>query len=94
MNKIVKVISSSIIKGATIIKILGSGKKDIQEKNQISHFGVDSCPIKDVIAVYSPTSEIGKEVIIGYINRNQISDPGETEYFQQTLKEKNRSHFI
>ena len=81
MNKIVKVISTIITGGATMIKFLGSGKNDVQEKNQISPFGVDSNPIKDLIAVYSPTSEIGNEVIIGYIQRSQIADPGEIRIF-------------
>lgn len=81
MNKIVKVISSIITESATMIKFLGVGKNDVQEKHQISPFGVDSNPIKDMIAVYSPTSEIGNEVIIGYIQRSQIADPGEIRIF-------------
>lgn len=59
------------------IKFLGSGKSDVQEKNQIAPFGIDSNPIKDMIAIYMPTSEIGREVVVGYINKNQIADIGE-----------------
>lgn len=81
MNKIVKVISSIITEGRIKVKFLGSGKKDIQEKDQVSPFGIDSSPIKDMIAVYSVTSEIGNEVIVGYIQKNQISDIGETRLF-------------
>ena len=48
MNKIVKVISTIISEGSTKIKFLGSGKNDIQEKNQVSSYGIDSNPIKDM----------------------------------------------
>lgn len=57
------------------------GTDDVQEKNEVSPFGVDSNPIKDMIAIYAPTSEIGSEVIIGYINKNQIADIGEMRIF-------------
>lgn len=44
-------------------------------------FGVDSSPIKNMTAIYSDTSNNSESVIIGYINKNQISDPGETRLF-------------
>lgn len=51
----------------------------------ISDFGDDSSPLKDMIAIYANTSEVGDSVIIGYINENQIAQAGEKRIF--SLKE-------
>jgi len=40
-------------------------------------YGVDSNPIADMIAVYSPTLQKGRAVIVGYINKNQLAAVGE-----------------
>ena len=80
--KIVKVISTKINSGASrLIKVLRMGKADIQEVLQSSSYGIDSSPIKDMRALYSETSVKGENVIIGYINKNQIADVGETRVF-------------
>jgi hypothetical protein len=54
---------------------------DVQTSFQASPYGVDSNPIKDMIAVYTATQEKGKTVIVGYINTNQIADVGENRIF-------------
>ena len=78
----VKIIETSIDSiGRRLPKFLRLGKSDVQECFQVSSFGDDSNPIKDMVAVYGQTSEIGKNVIIGYINKNQISEPGEKRIF-------------
>lgn len=80
---IVKVISTSIenLKSRILIKFLRLGNSDIQERYQLAPSGFDSNPIKDMIAVYSETSEKGKAVIIGYINPDQITQPGESRMY-------------
>ena len=78
----VKIIETSIDSiGRRLPKFLRLGKSDIQECFEVSSFGDDSNPIKDMVAVYAQTSEIGKNVIIGYINKNQISAPGEKRIY-------------
>lgn len=57
----------------------------VKTADLVSDFGDDSSPLKDMIAIYSDTSETGESVIIGYLNKNQISNPGEKRIF--SLKE-------
>ena len=81
MVKVSKIISSTIKSGRRILKILGLGKEDIQTSYESMPFGVDSVPIKDLIAIQMETSERGKTVIVGYINKNQIADVGELRLY-------------
>lgn len=82
MNNFVKVISTEIdtIK-RRVVKILRFGKSDVQTALECGHYGIDSNPIKDMVAVYAPTEEKGKVAIIGYINKNQKALPGEFRMF-------------
>lgn len=63
------------------VKILRLGKSDVQDVLEISPYGTDTNPIKDMVAVYSPTSEKGKSIIIGYINKDRLAAPGEVRHF-------------
>lgn len=82
MINLVKVLDSSIdLLNRRLVKVLRLGKSDIQTPFSVSSYGVDSNPIKDMIAVYSDTGEKGKTVIIGYINKNQLADKGELRLF-------------
>lgn len=64
-----------------IVKFLRYGLKDVQTSVQVAPYGVDSNPVKDMIAIYGPTSEKGQTVIIGYINKNQLAGIGEFRTF-------------
>lgn len=79
--QLVKIISSEIKSLKRTIKALRFGKNDVQNTIEAMPYGIDSAPIKDMVAVYSETSERGKAVIIGYINKNQIAEPGEFRTF-------------
>ena len=82
MNKIVKVISSKTDdQDRRLVKSLGWGDDDVQENITASSFGDDSHPVKDMIAIYSDTTDIGEPVIIGYVNKDQISKVGEKRIF-------------
>jgi len=81
MPNIVKVISSIIESGVRSVKILRFGKDDIQEVRQISPHGIDSNPVKDLVALYMETGEKGKTVVVGYINKNQVAEVGETRLY-------------
>lgn len=79
---LVKIISTEISNlNERIVKFLRFGLKDVQTAVQSTPYGIDSNPIKDMIAIYGATSDKGKPVIIGYINKNQLTDIGESRIF-------------
>jgi len=82
MLNIVKVISTELDKQQKrLIKVLRFGKKDVQTPFQSLPFGVDSNPVKDMVAVYGETTSKGESVIIGYLQKNQLAEKGETRIF-------------
>jgi hypothetical protein len=64
-----------------VVKILRFGLADTLTPIQVAPYGVDSVPIKDMVAVYSETSEKGKSVIVGYLNKNALAGVGEHRTF-------------
>lgn len=68
------------------------GKDDVQESLEVSPYGIDSNPIKDMVALYSPTAEIGVNVVIGYVNKNKIADIGEFRVFSTDDKGEVKSY--
>lgn len=84
MIALVKIISSeteSTSLARRILKFFRFGKSDVQTSFEASPYGVDSNPIKDMVAVYAETSEKGKTVLIGYLNKNQMAALGETRIY-------------
>jgi hypothetical protein len=80
--QLIKIISTQVDKAnRRLAKFLRYGKNDTQTALQVGPPGVDANPIKDMIAVYSQTSEKGDTVVIGYINKNQLAGPGEHRIF-------------
>lgn len=72
---------SAVIEGGKrILKVSQYGAKTAKESYP---FGFDSCPLENYTAVYSETSNSGEAVIIGYINTNQICEPGESRIFSE-----------
>ena len=73
------IVKENIIKnGVRVLKVFQFGAKTA---DVVSAFGDDSAPLKDMVAIYGTTSENGDDIIIGYINKNQISQPGEKRIF-------------
>lgn len=73
-----KVISTNLDKlNRRLIKVLRFGKFDVQTPEEIAPFGTDANPIKDMVAIYSSTTESDSKFIVGYINKNQLAQPGE-----------------
>lgn len=64
-----------------LIKVLRIGKSDVRTPFEAVPYGIDSSPIKDMVAVYSETAEKGKDVIVGYLNKNQLADVGENRMY-------------
>lgn len=82
MNKLVKVISSRLDSlGRLLVKFTGSGRDDTQEVVTVSSFGIDSVPIKDLIAIQAKTQVSGESVIVGFILKNRIANIGETRIY-------------
>lgn len=81
MINLVKVISTSIINNKTLVKVLRYGKNDVQTPKQITPYGIDSNPVKDMIAVYAKCGSDNNNVVIGYINKNSIAKVGEMRLF-------------
>lgn len=67
--------------GKRILKVLRLGKNDVQTSFESSPFGFDSNPVKEMKAIYSKTESSGQSVIIGYINKSQIAEVGESRIF-------------
>lgn len=79
---IVKIISAKIAdKGMLVVKFLRLGKNDVQETHASLPFGFDCMPIKDIEAVYATTGDMGAPVLVGFINRNLVSQVGESGLF-------------
>lgn len=73
------IVKENIIKdGERSLKVVQYGAKTAEV---VSDFGDDSAPLKDMIAIYGPTGESGEAVILGYLNKNQIAQPGEKRIF-------------
>lgn len=81
MNSLVKTISTRVLDAVRLIKFLGKGLSDVREREQVLPYGFDSNPIKGMVALYAETTEKGKSVIVGYLNKNQLADIGENRIF-------------
>jgi len=72
--------SSILENGKRILKFLGIGGS-ASTASESMPFGIDSNPIADMIAIHSTTSNNAESVIIGYINKNQIAEVGESRLY-------------
>ena len=81
MNFLSKVISTAMSAKERIIQVLRLGSKDIQEAEQVQPFGIDSNPIKNVMAVFSETSTSSEPVIIGYFNDSPKAEIGGVRFY-------------
>lgn len=73
-----KIDTSTLNVGKRILKFFQFGAKTASESMP---FGVDSNPIKDMVAIHAETSNSGESVIIGYINKNQLAEVGESRLY-------------
>lgn len=64
--------------GKRVLKVVQFGAKTA---SVASSFGDDSAPLKNMVAIYAETSEVGDSVIVGYLNENQIAKAGEKRIF-------------
>ena len=73
-------VKENVLETIRKIKVIQFGAK---EADVVTSYGDDSAPLKDMTAIYSTTSEVGDNVVIGYINTLQISKEGEKRIFSQ-----------
>jgi len=83
MIKFGKYFSATLEAGRRFLKVQRLGNNDVQTPRESMPFGVDSVPLdrEDFVAIVAESSEKGKPVVIGYINRNQIAQEGEMRIF-------------
>ena len=75
-------VKSTVIKAAMrLVTAISFGKTRVQESNEAGPYGWDSCPIPGCAAVYMDTTSKGDNVIIGYVGKNQIAQPGESRMY-------------
>ena len=86
MIRISKIISTALIKGKLIIKVLRLGGQDVQTVNYAVPFGVDSNPNLEYRAIYAKTGEKGDNVLLGIINNNAIAKSGEIRIYSNDLE--------
>lgn len=80
--QLTKIISTEVSNlGHRVAKFLRFGKSDTRTAEQVAPYGIDSNPIKDMVAVYSLTDNKGDAVIIGYLNKNAAAAVGEFRIF-------------
>jgi len=64
-----------------VVKVLRLGSKDVQTALNVANFGVDSSPIKGMVAIHADTGIEGETIILGYIKPDAIAQPGETHIY-------------
>jgi len=83
-----KVRETFVEKGKLIIKSLTY--KGAATAKQVTPFGIDSNPLGNWTAIYADTTNAGEAVILGYINKNYITEQGEIRIYSigddQTVK--------
>lgn len=84
MITFVKTVSASLDSIARrVVKFTRLSISDVQTGFQVGPAGMDSNPRKNLVAIYSPSMASGRPVILGYVNRNQLADTGETRLFSE-----------
>lgn len=58
-----------------------NGANDTRTAIEASPYGVDSNPVKDMVALYVKSEVNGKESIVGYYNKQQLAEVGEARIF-------------
>jgi hypothetical protein len=79
--KILKVANTSFDSLKRLVVKAWNGKSDTRTAIEASPYGIDSNPVKDMVAIYAKTELDGNEYIIGYLNKNRLAAIGETRLF-------------
>jgi len=55
----------------------------VREVPQVAPYGIDSAPIKDMVAIIMQTAIVGEDVINGYINNTKQAEEGSTRIYSE-----------
>lgn len=69
---------STITNGLRYIKAQVVSSYNTRNVPQYGPAGLDSAPVKNTLAVTTPTAARGADIVLGYQNLNQVALPGET----------------
>lgn len=75
-----------------VLKFLRNSR-NAETATDASPFGYDAGPLKDMRAIYMPSGEKGKDVIVGYLNANLKAAEGEVRLFSLDAN-GNQSTFV
>jgi len=81
MISLTKHLQATIEAGKRIIQVIRFGKSDVQTAFESAPFGFDSQAPKDLRAIYARSSNKTEKVVLGYINKNQLAEIGESRIF-------------
>lgn len=71
--------------GSRIMKVFGINGAGTAD--HVQPFGMDSCPVQGMDAIYADTANDELPVIIGYINVNQLAAEGEVRHYSMKRNE-------
>lgn len=81
MITIAKIIGSVITNGIKYIKLTRFGRNDHQEVIQITPFGIESTPVKDLKTIHTNTINDSKSLSIGIVCKHEKTQEGETRVY-------------
>jgi hypothetical protein len=76
-----KVLQSAI--NSTVRKVQILLFKRAREVEQSVPYGIDSAPVKDMVALYANTGEMGQSVIIGYLYKDAVAEVGSIRLYSE-----------
>ena len=96
MIQIGRYLSSLVEEGRRRIKVLVNGRDDARTPFESMPFGIDGVPPSNWRAIYAETPEKGRNLVIGYINQNQLSilNAGENHVYSTDADGQNIAAFI
>jgi hypothetical protein len=95
MIGVAKIISTSLVAGRRLVKILFRGKLingrgDIRTPVQAAPFGFDSNPTEGKRVLYAKSGRDGKYYVIGVLNTELLAEIGETRLFSTDSEGANK----
>jgi hypothetical protein len=81
--RLTKVISTAIVKGRLIIKVLGFGSKDVQTVSSVQPFGIDSNPIDGYRGIWARTESAENRILLGILFERATAQPGELRLYAE-----------
>lgn len=81
-----RIISTTIRRGLSIVKLSGFGSRDIREVDRVAPYGIDSRAWSKYKCVYSDTSNDDQRLFIGIIGENETAGEGETVIYSENSK--------